>query len=193
LRSQTLSRSRKLWLAGLLLVASLAGAVPAMAQTGGAGPPGSTTTTTTTTTTSGLTTQLQPDGTALAPASAPRQVRKAINAGNRIHTRPYIWGGGHRRFKSKGYDCSGAVSYVLHAAGLLRSPLSSGPLMAWGAPGIGSWITVYANRSHAWMTVAGLRFDTSAVGESLNQGSGPRWRASMRMGSGYAARYYPGF
>jgi hypothetical protein len=193
LRSETLSRSRKLWLAGLLLVASLAGAVPAMAQTGGAGPPGSTTTTTTTTTTSSGTAQLQPDGTALAPASAPRQVRKAINAGNRIHTRPYIWGGGHRRFKSRGYDCSGAVSYLLHAAGLLRSPLSSGPLMAWGAPGIGSWISVYANRSHAWMTVAGLRFDTSAVGESLNQGSGPRWRASMRMGTGYAARYYPGF
>jgi hypothetical protein len=193
LRSDTLSGSRKLALAGLLFVISLAGAVPAMAQTGGSGPPGSTTTTTTTTTTtSSGTAQIQPDGTALAPASAPRQVRKAIAAGNKIHTRPYIWGGGHRRFKSKGYDCSGAVSYVLHAAGLLRSPLSSGPLMRWGAPGIGSWITVYANSSHAWMTVAGLRFDTSAVGESLNQGSGPRWRASMRAATGYAARYYPG-
>jgi hypothetical protein len=182
-------------LAGLLLVASLAGAVPAMAQTGGAAPPGGTTTTTPTTTPTapGSTAQLQPDGTALPPADAPRQVRKAIKAGNRIHTRPYIWGGGHSRFKSKGYDCSGAVSYVLHAAGLLRSPLPSGPLMTWGAPGTGSWITVYANRSHAWMTVAGLRFDTSAVGESLNQGSGPRWRASMRTGTGYSVRYFPGF
>jgi len=137
--------------------------------------------------------QLQPDGTALPPANAPRQIRKAIKAGNRIHTKPYIWGGGHRRFKSKGYDCSGAVSYVLHAAGLLRSPLASGPLMRWGAPGTGSWITVYANRSHTFVTVAGLRFDTSAVGESLNQGSGPRWRASMRSGTGYAVRYFPGF
>jgi hypothetical protein len=182
-------------LAGLLFATSLVGAVPAMAQTGGSGPPGSTTTTTTSTTstTSSGAAQLQPDGTALSPASAPRQVRKAIAAANRIHTRPYIWGGGHRRFKSRGYDCSGAVSYVLHAAGLLSSPLSSGPLMTWGAPGIGSWITVYANRSHAWMSVAGLRFDTSAVGESLNQGSGPRWRASMRAGTGYAARYFPGF
>jgi hypothetical protein len=179
-------------LAGLLLVASLAGAVPAMAQTGGAAPPGSTTTPTTPTA-SGSSPQQQPDGTALPPANAPRQVRKAIKAGNRIHTKPYIWGGGHRRFKSRGYDCSGAVSYVLHAAGLLRSPLSSGPLMTWGAPGLGSWITVYANSSHAWMTVAGLRFDTSAVGESLNQGSGPRWRSSMRTGGGYAARYFPGF
>jgi hypothetical protein len=191
LRSKTLSRSRLVRVAGLLFVASLICAVPAMAQTGGTTSPGSTSTTTTPTAPSG-TAQIQPDGTAIPPANAPRQVRKAINAGNKIHTRPYIWGGGHRRFKSRGYDCSGAVSYVLHAAGLLRSPLASGPLMAWGAPGIGSWITVYANRSHAWMTVAGLRFDTSGAGESLNQGSGPRWRFNMRSGTGYAARYYPG-
>jgi len=180
----------------VLFVASLTGAVPAMAQTGGAGPPGSTTTTTTTTTPSAPsgTAQLQPDGTALAPANAPRQVRKAINAGNRIHTRPYIWGGGHRSFKSTGYDCSGAVSYVLHAAGLLRAPMVSGALATrWGAPGFGSWITVYGNSSHVYMVVAGLRFDTSSGGDSLNQGSGPRWRTTNRAATGYAIRYYPGF
>jgi len=177
-------------LAGLVFLASLICTVPSMAQTGGTTTPGGTTTTTTAP--SG-TAQIRSDGTAIPPANAPRQVRKAINAGNRIHTRPYIWGGGHQRFKSRGYDCSGAVSYVLHAAGLLRSPLASGPLMSWGAPGLGSWITVYANRSHAWMTVAGLRFDTSAAGESLNQGSGPRWRFNARSATGYAARYYPGF
>ncbi len=192
MRSHTSSGSRKLALAGLLLVASLAGAVPAMAQTGGTGSPGSTTTTTTTTTAPSGTAQLQSDGTAIAPANAPRPVRKAIAAANRIHTRPYVWGGGHRRFKSKGYDCSGAVSYVLHAAGLLRSPMASGPLTRWGAPGIGSWITVYANAGHAWMTIAGLRYDTSAAGESLNQGSGPRWRANMRSGAGYISRFSPG-
>jgi hypothetical protein len=180
-------------LAGLLLVASLGGAVPAMAQTGGTGSPGSTTTSTTTTTTAPSgSARILSDGTAVAPANAPRQVRKAIAAANRIHTRPYIWGGGHRSFKSSGYDCSGAVSYVLHAAGLLRSPMASGPLMAWGAPGIGSWITVYANRTHAWMTVAGLRFDTSGAGESLNQGSGPRWRFNMRAPTGYSTRFSPG-
>jgi hypothetical protein len=191
LRSDTSSRSGKLALAALLLVASLAGAVPAAAQTGGTGSPGSTTTSTTPTA-PGTTARIQSDGTAIPPANAPRQVRKAINAGNRIHRRPYIWGGGHRSFKSRGYDCSGAVSYVLHAAGLLRSPMASGPLMRWGAPGIGSWITVYANAGHAWMTVAGLRFDTSGAGESLNQGSGPRWRFNMRSASGYATRFSPG-
>jgi hypothetical protein len=190
LRSNSISRSRRLALAGLLLLASLVCAVPAMAQTGGTGSPGSTTTATTAAPSGSA--RLQSDGTAVAPANAPRQVRKAIAAANRIHTRPYIWGGGHGSFKSKGYDCSGAVSYVLHAAGLLRSPMASGPLMAWGVPGIGSWITVYANRTHAWMTVAGLRFDTSSAGESLNQGSGPRWRANMRAGTGYSTRFSPG-
>jgi hypothetical protein len=180
-------------LAGLLLLASLGSAVPAMAQTGGTGSPGGTSTTTTTTPTAPSgSARILSDGTAVAPANAPRQVRKAIAAANRIHTRPYIWGGGHGSFKSRGYDCSGAVSYVLHAAGLLRSPMASGPLMAWGAPGIGSWITVYANRTHAWMTVAGMRFDTSGSGESLNQGSGPRWRFNMRAATGYSTRFSPG-
>jgi len=136
---------------------------------------------------------LNADGSATAPVDAPPQIRKAINAANRIRTRPYIWGGGHRSFKSRGYDCSGAVSYVLHAAGLLKRPLSSGPLASsWGSPGTGQWITVYANRGHAYMVVAGLRFDTSAVGESLNRGSGPRWRSTARSAGGYTAKYYPG-
>jgi hypothetical protein len=121
-------------------------------------------------------------------------VQNAIRAGNRIHKKPYIWGGGHRRWKSKGYDCSGAVSYVLHAAGMLNRPLVSGLLAtSWGAPGLGAWITVYANKGHTYAVIAGLRFDTSAVGESLNQGRGPRWRTTLRGGAGYAARYYPGY
>ena len=43
------------------------------------------------------------------------------------------------------------------------------------------------------MVVAGLRFDTSAVGERLNQGSGPRWRATKRKARGYTAKYCPGY
>jgi hypothetical protein len=169
------------------------GAASASAQTGGYVPPGSTTTTPATGV-PGVAT-LAPDGTAIPPSDAPRPVRKAINAGNRIHTLPYLWGGGHnRKFRGAGYDCSGAVSYVLHAAGMLKSPLSSGPLArSWGQPGIGQWITVYANKSHAYAVIAGLRWDTSAVGEALNQGSGPRWRATQRSSVGYTARYWPGY
>jgi len=193
LRSNNLSSRHRLGLAGLLLAGSLVCAVPAMAQTGGSGPPGGTTTDPTVSTTPTGTARMLSDGTAAAPANAPFAVQRAIMAANRIHTRPYIWGGGHRSFKSKGYDCSGAVSYVLHAAGLLSAPMTSGSLARrWGAPGTGSWITVYANASHTFMTIAGLRFDTSALGESLNQGSGPRWRTTIRGGTGYAARYSPG-
>jgi hypothetical protein len=135
-----------------------------------------------------------PDGQAMPPLDAPFAVQNAIRAANRIHKKPYIWGGGHRRWKAKGYDCSGAVSYVLHAAGLLSRPLVSGLLASrWGSVGTGSWITVYANRSHTYAVIAGLRFDTSAVGESFRQGSGPRWRMTLRSPLGYAAKYYPGY
>ena len=60
----------------------------------------------------------------------------------------YHWLVRHRGFKAKGYDCSGAVSYVLHAAGLLSSPLVSGQLAFWGTSGTGNWITVFANKVH---------------------------------------------
>jgi hypothetical protein len=188
-----------------LVVGCLVGVGVASADT-----PGSTTTTTTTTTTPSTTTTgvpgapaglpLGPTGTAtllsngkaLPPPNAPLAVRNAIRAANRIHKKTYIWGGGHRGWKARGYDCSGAVSYVLHAAGLLSAPLVSGQLARWGSPGTGNWITVYANRTHVFMVVAGLRFDTSPVGESLNQGRGPRWRQFLRSGTGYAIRYSPG-
>ena len=194
MRSYTVIRGG-LGLAGLLVAGSLAGAVPAHAQTGGATAPGYTPPTAPQPAQNaqmGVAT-LNADGSATAPVDAPRQVRKAINAANRIRFKPYRWGGGHSKFKSKGYDCSGAVSYVLHAAGLLKRPLASGPLASrWGSRGVGQWITVYANRGHAYMVVAGLRFDTSAVGESLNRGSGPRWRGSARSTGGYKAKYFQG-
>ena len=128
---------------------------------------------------------LAPDGrTALAPAGAPAAVQAAIAAANRINRKPYRYGGGHARFRDSGYDCSGTVSYVLHAAGVLRRPRASGDLMRFGARGRGRWITVYANGGHAYMVIAGLRFDTSGPGPS-----GPRWRAQKRSSRGYTVRH----
>jgi hypothetical protein len=122
-------------------------------------------------------------GKAVAPADAPQAVRKAIAAGNRIRKRPYRWGGGHASFEDTGYDCSGAVSYVLHAAGLLKTPMPSGPFMKWGTKGRGRWITVYANRGHMYAIIAGLRWDTSPYGAGAR---GPRWRATKRPSAGFA-------
>jgi cell wall-associated NlpC family hydrolase len=126
-------------------------------------------------------------GVAVAPADAPVAVKLAIAAANQIRHKPYIWGGGHASFKARGYDCSGSVSYVLHAAGLLSFPEVSGALAHWGVKGDGKWITVYANAGHAFMIIAGLRFDTSGAGQS-----GPRWRAEPRWLRGFHRRHPAG-
>jgi cell wall-associated NlpC family hydrolase len=108
---------------------------------------------------------------AVAPLSAPPAVQRVIAAANHIRATPYIWGGGHGSFVSSGYDCSGAVSYALHGGRLLTTPLTSGSLETFGEAGPGRWITIYANASHTYMVVAGLRFDTAGD----TSGTGPRW------------------
>lgn len=127
------------------------------------------------------------DGQAIAPEGAPPAVKAAIAAANSITSTPYIWGGGHGSFESAGYDCSGAVSYALHGGGLLSSPLDSTGLTFWGEPGEGGWITVYGHGGHAYMVIAGLRFDTSGTG-----GSGPRWHEDMRSPAGFIPRHPAG-
>jgi cell wall-associated NlpC family hydrolase len=128
-------------------------------------------------------------GVAAPPASAPPAVKAAIAAANRIHTKPYIWGGGHARWWSPGYDCSGAVSYALHGAGLIDTPMDSGEMMSWGAAGKGRWITVYANSGHAFAVIDGLRWDTAGD----THGTGPRWHRAMVSTAGYVARHPPGY
>ena len=126
-------------------------------------------------------------GIALPPIDAPSAVRQIIEAGNMIARSPYLWGGGHGKWLDKGYDCSGSISYALASAGLLNAPLASGPLMSWGKPGKGKWVTIYSNPGHVWMAVAGVRFDTSGT-----RTSGSRWQKSMRPTGGYVARHPPG-
>jgi hypothetical protein len=127
---------------------------------------------------------------ALAPASAPTAVKAVIAAANRIRTTPYIWGGGHLSWDAKGYDCSGSVSYALHGGKLLESPLVSGSFMTWGEAGPGKWITIYANKAHVYMVVAGLRFDT---GGDLEGETGPRWHAEPPYPKGFIVRHPIGY
>jgi hypothetical protein len=114
----------------------------------------------------------------------PVAVLRAVAAANRIAGFPYRFGGGHGSFHDSAYDCSGTVSNVLHAAGRLGSPLDSGELMSWGAPGRGRWITVYANPGHAYMVIHGRRYDTTGRGET-----GSRWQRADRSTAGYVARH----
>jgi peptidoglycan hydrolase-like protein with peptidoglycan-binding domain len=119
--------------------------------------------------------------------NAPALVRRVIAAANRIADKPYKYGGGHARWEDSGYDCSGSVSYALHGAGLLDSPLTSGGFMRWGEPGPGRHITIYANPSHVYMVIDGRRFDTTGRSES-----GTRWQAEDRSSAGYVVRHPPG-
>jgi len=130
---------------------------------------------------------LLPGGRAVAPPSAPSAIAAMIEAANRIRHRPYVWGGGHRDWSSRGYDCSGSVSYVLHAAGLLESPLDSTGFMRWGGGGAGSWVRIYANREHVFAVIAGLRWDTSMTEDGDR--SGPGWSEYMRPGDGFRLRH----
>jgi hypothetical protein len=126
-------------------------------------------------------------GVAYAPPDAPLAVVRAIRAGNKLQNKPYRYGGGHGSFADTAYDCSGTVSFALHAGGLLKAPLASGGLMTWGRAHRGRWITVYANSGHAYMVIAGLRLDTSGTG-----GSGPRWQTAGRSSAGFVARHPKG-
>ena len=140
----------------------------------------------------GTVAKLMDDGFAAAPADAPVEVQEAVFAANEIVGKPYVYGGGHRSFKSSGYDCSGTVSYALHGGGLLKSPLDSGSFMRWGAAGPGQWFTVYTNPGHAYAVIAGLRLDTSAAGDPSGA-KGPRWRPALRSSAGFRARHPVGF
>jgi hypothetical protein len=153
-------------------------------------------------TVAGTKAKLMPDGSAAAPADAPVQVQQAIWAANRLQNMPYKYGGGHAQVEDNGYDCSGTVSYALIHAGLLESPLPSGPFMRWGERGRGQWITVFANGGHAYAVIAGLRLDTSSYATRSARVKrkytkaferGPRWRPYTRPARGFRKRHPVGF
>jgi cell wall-associated NlpC family hydrolase len=130
------------------------------------------------------------NGLAIIPDTAPHKLVALMHAANDVARKPYVYGGGHGRnaneiWADSAYDCSGSVSYALAAAGYLKGPQTSGTLMSFGKPGPGKWVTIYANGGHAFMVVAGLRFDTSG-----RQVTGTRWQdAQARSYSGFSVRH----
>ncbi len=128
------------------------------------------------------------DGLAAAPESAPAAIQEIIWAGNQLIGLPYIYGGGHASFISPGYDCSGTVSFALHGADLLAAPEDSSEFMVWGSHGVGRWVAIFSNPGHAYVTVAGLRLDTSAADDPSNE-QGPRWRPLRPSNAGFTVRH----
>ncbi|HEX4188581.1 MAG TPA: hypothetical protein VHY83_11840 [Solirubrobacteraceae bacterium] len=150
----------------------------------------------------GASTRILPSGLAAAGAEAPAAVKAMVAAGNRLHTAAYLYGGGHGTSLDTlqpAYDCSSAVSYLLHSAGALgASALDSSELARYGAPGPGRYITIYANAAHTFIYVAGLRLDTveaPAYDTGPNSGRpGPRWRISQSVPAwaAWTVRHPPG-
>ena len=164
------SRMMRLGLSGALALACLTTPAilspPAIAGSGG--------TTTPAPTVEGSKAKLV-HGKAIAPKSAPGRVKRVIDAANEIAKgHGYCNGGGYANWKSPCYDCSSAVSFALHGGDLINRAKPPTGLMRWGRRAGGRWITVYANPGHAFMTVAGLRFDTADT-----RGSGPGWARGM--------------
>jgi peptidoglycan hydrolase-like protein with peptidoglycan-binding domain len=128
-------------------------------------------------------------GRAIAPSNAPTAIKEVIAAANQIAFKPYVYGGGHGSWSSRGYDCSGSVSYALHGGHLLSTPEDSTELESYGSRGAGRWITIWANSGHTYMYVAGLRFDTSAQSST----GGSRWTTQRRSNAGYVERHPTGY
>jgi cell wall-associated NlpC family hydrolase len=127
------------------------------------------------------------NGIAYMPAQAPQSVKNAIWAANTLRHKPYVWGGGHGTFNDRGYDCSGTVSFALHYAGLLATPMPSSDFCRYGTRGRGRWITIYSRHGHTFAVIAGLRLDTT----DLRYGGdvGPRWYVQGRDTGGFEARH----
>ncbi len=183
------ARPRALAVALCAAAAILVLPASALAGSGGVGPGG-----TAGGTVPGTKAKLLKSGLAAAPEVAPAAVKRAIAAANEIDDAGYCTGGGHRNWNSRCYDCSGTVSYALGPKGadILDSPLPSGDFRKWGEAGKGSWITVYYNRGHAFVSIAGLRLDTSLPDDGAE---GPGWSKDVKAGLAngpFKKRHYTG-
>ena len=127
-------------------------------------------------------------GRAAAPKNAPVTVKRAIWAANKLRSKPYRYGGGHKSFDDRGYDCSGTISYALAAAGLIASPMSSTEFRSYGERGAGKWITIYAREGHTFAVIAGLRLDTTPYDRYTGKWA-PRWQSIYRPPNGFDARH----
>lgn len=118
--------------------------------------------------------------------TAPQALQFAVYAANTLQNKPYVFGAGHRNIEDSAYDCSSSTSYILIKAGLLNRCLSSKEFASYGQPGEGRFITIWVKPgSHVFMTICGLRMDTSGQ----VTGEGPRWRTKGRSYAGFSPRH----
>lgn len=121
--------------------------------------------------------------------TAPQALQFAVYAANTLQNKPYVFGAGHRNIEDRAYDCSSSTSFILMKAGLLNRCLSSKEFANYGEAGEGRFITIWVKPgSHVFMTICGLRMDTSGQ----HTGEGPRWRTQKRSYAGFSPRHPAG-
>lgn len=109
----------------------------------------------------------------------------------------YVRGGGHGGFGNGPYDCSGGVSDVLHAGGMLSTPMATGALMGWGQAGQGRYMTVWVKDTPGSPFSGSHTFIEFAVGRQRwfeaggTRGAPTGWRSSKST-AGFTARHWPG-
>lgn len=120
-----------------------------------------------------------------------KAIKSAAAALTKRHI-PYVWGGGHGSIESAptGLDCSGAVSWVLNKAGILKTPLTSGSMGEVLKPGPGA-VTVFYNAGHTFMKIGNEYWGTS-VGDSGAGGLGPHPAPSASYLAQYSVGHVPG-
>lgn len=120
-----------------------------------------------------------------------KAIKAAAGALTKRHI-PYVWGGGHGSIESapSGLDCSGAVSWVLNKAGILKTPLTSGSMGEVLKPGPGA-VTVFYNGEHTFMKIGNEYWGTS-VGDSGAGGLGPHPAPSESYLAQYNVGHVPG-
>ena len=126
-------------------------------------------------------------GRAAAPKDAPLAVKRAIWAANQLRSKPYRYGGGHKSFDDRGYDCSGTVSYALGSAGLISSPMSSIEFRGTATRPRQMDHHLRAE-GHTFAVIAGLRLDTTPYDNYTGKWA-PRWQTIYRPPRGFEARH----
>lgn len=129
----------------------------------------------------------------------PASVARAYARAETIHgfRDGYVRGGGHGGFGNGPYDCSGGVSDVLHAGGMLSAPLATGGLLGWGEAGQGRYMTVWVKDTPGSPFSGSHTFIEFAVGRQRwfeaggTSGALTGWRSSKST-AGYTARRWPG-
>lgn len=126
---------------------------------------------------------------AYATTEHPPVIRYIVAYANELVDKPYRLGGGHRELFDDAFDCSGSVSHILARAGLLLQPLNSTSFANYGIPGPGTYVSIFVKPGqHVFMSVCGLRFDTTGGAA----GEGPRWRPTPRDANGFFNRHPQG-